>query len=336
MPLRRFRAASHRGQDSANHGQRQAPPRRSPARCDNPPRAAAFKRGLHERRNGGKSEAAGKKFRDRDLVGGVQHGRRRTARLQRRRGRAAERGKPLQIGRLEGQTRDLGQIEPRAPVRGSGPARPGNARSGCACRAAPSCAIIEPSRNSTMPCTIDCGCTSTSISLGRHREQMMRLDQFEALVHQGRGIDRDLRAHRPVRMLAAPVAASPPRTASTLQVRNGPPDAVRITRRTSRRAARRSAPETARCARNRPAARSRRCAAARRMNSAPAQTRHSLLASATVAPRSTAASVGRKPAAPVIAAITQSAGRAAPLRPRPRRRRRPRCREPASASFSSR
>ena len=47
------------------------------------------------------------------------------------------------------------------------------------------------------------------------------------------------------------------------------------------------------------------------MNSAPAQTRHSLLASATIAPRSTAASVGRKPAAPVIAAITQSAGRCA-------------------------
>ena len=47
------------------------------------------------------------------------------------------------------------------------------------------------------------------------------------------------------------------------------------------------------------------------MNSAPAQTRHSLLASATVAPRSAAASVGFRPAAPLIAAITQSAGRSA-------------------------
>ena len=52
-------------------------------------------------------------------------------------------------------------------------------------------------------------------------------------------------------------------------------------------------------------------AAARRMNSAPAQTRHSLLASATVAPRSIAASVGRRPMAPAIAPITQSAGRSA-------------------------
>ena len=51
--------------------------------------------------------------------------------------------------------------------------------------------------------------------------------------------------------------------------------------------------------------------AARRMNRPPAQTRHSLLASATVAPRSMAASVGFNPTAPLIAAITQSAGRCA-------------------------
>ena len=47
------------------------------------------------------------------------------------------------------------------------------------------------------------------------------------------------------------------------------------------------------------------------MKKSPAQTRHSLLASATVAPRSTAASAGFNPAAPLTAAITQSAGRAA-------------------------
>src|SRR5207342_1904958 len=51
--------------------------------------------------------------------------------------------------------------------------------------------------------------------------------------------------------------------------------------------------------------------AARCMKKSPAQTRHSLLASATVAPRSTAASAGFNPAAPLTAAITQSAGRAA-------------------------
>ena len=35
---------------------------------------------------------------------------------------------------------------------------------------------------------------------GRHREQMMRLDQLEALVHQARRIDGDLRPHRPIGM----------------------------------------------------------------------------------------------------------------------------------------
>ena len=35
----------------------------------------------------------------------------------------------------------------------------------------------------------------------RHGEQVMRLNQFQALVHHGCGIDGDLRAHRPVGML---------------------------------------------------------------------------------------------------------------------------------------
>src|ERR1700704_2313057 len=62
------------------------------------------------------------------------------------------------------------------------------------------------------------------------------------------------------------------------------------------------------------------------MNRLPAHTRHSLLAIATMAPRSAAVSVGLRPAAPVIAPITHSAGRAAasmsalsPAPPAPRR-----------------
>ena len=43
----------------------------------------------------------------------------------------------------------------------------------------------------------------------------------------------------------------------------------------------------------------------------PAQTRHSLLASATTVPRRIAASVGASPAAPTIAAMTHSAGKLA-------------------------
>jgi hypothetical protein len=47
------------------------------------------------------------------------------------------------------------------------------------------------------------------------------------------------------------------------------------------------------------------------MKISPARTRHSLLASATRRPWLTAASVGRRPAAPMMPAITQSAGRTA-------------------------
>ena len=47
------------------------------------------------------------------------------------------------------------------------------------------------------------------------------------------------------------------------------------------------------------------------MKSGPAQTRHSLFASATSAPRRTASIVGARPAAPTIADMTQSEGRAA-------------------------
>ena len=128
-----------------------------------------------------------------------------------------------------------GKIKARRRRRRSAPARPGNARSGCACRARRAAAMTEPSRNSTRPCTIDCGCTSTSISSGLQRKQMMRLDHLQALVHQRRRIDRDLRTHRPIRMLAAPARASRRGSRPRVQVRNGPPEAVRITRRTSSR-----------------------------------------------------------------------------------------------------
>src|SRR6185312_9566093 len=98
--------------------------------------------------------------------------------------------------------------------------------------------------------------------------------------------------------------------ASFDQVRNGPPDAVRIARLTSARCPDPSAWNTALCSESTgrtvaPAL------AARRMNRLPAQTRHSLFARATVAPRSIAAIVGLRPTEPLIAAITQSAGRSA-------------------------
>ena len=44
------------------------------------------------------------------------------------------------------------------------------------------------------------GCTSTSSFSAGMPKMCMRLDQFEALVHQAGGIDGDLRPHRPVGM----------------------------------------------------------------------------------------------------------------------------------------
>ena len=38
-------------------------------------------------------------------------------------------------------------------------------------------------------------------AIGRHREQMMRLDHLQAFVHQRCGVYRDLGPHRPIRVL---------------------------------------------------------------------------------------------------------------------------------------
>ena len=94
------------------------------------------------------------------------------------------------------------------------------------------------------------------------------------------------------------------------QVRNGPPDAVMMTLVSSSRLPEPSAWNSALCSES--AGRMQAPAlAARCMKKSPAQTRHSLLASAMVAPRSTAASAGFSPAAPDTAAISQSDGRSA-------------------------
>ena len=149
--------------------------------------------------------------------------------------------------------------------------------------------------------------------VGRDAEQVMRLDQFEPLVHQAGRIDRHLRPHRPVRMgqrLASRVAAA---------IRSARPGAERAARGGQRhlldrsRSARRRAPGRSRCARCRAAGRSRRLARPCRITGAPAQTSVSLLASATVRPAASAAWVGRTPTVPAMAAMTRSLGRSGRL-----------------------
>ena len=63
-------------------------------------------------------------------------------------------------------------------------------------------AIVEPSVNVTIECTIDCGWTTTSMRSYGDAEQQVGLDQLEALVDQRRRVQRVHRAHRPGRMRA--------------------------------------------------------------------------------------------------------------------------------------
>ena len=200
MPLRQFRARVRRANNLESWSIASASSTLAGSRSDSAARGS-FKGGLDQRRNSGKSEASGREIRATatslaafSTVGAA------AARLQRPRAPAPAPG----TASRSGASKVRFAISARSS-RGAGPSiRSGQARQcaiGMRMSGAPSCAMIEPSRNSTRPCTIDCGCTRTSISLGRQREQVMRLDQFEALVHQRRGIDRDLRAHRPVRML---------------------------------------------------------------------------------------------------------------------------------------
>ena len=130
--------------------------------------------------------------------------------------------------------------------------------------------------------------------LGRQAEQIMRFDQFEALVHQRRGIDRDFGAHRPIGMGNGLRGRRSARSRSAVAVRNGPPLAVRIILETSDRCDCRQGTEKSHYARCRPEAASRPILPAASVIRSPAVTSASLLARATVLPASTAAIVGLK------------------------------------------
>ena len=62
------------------------------------------------------------------------------------------------------------------------------------------CAMVLPSTNSTMECTIDWGCNDHLDGIQRYPEEQMRLDQLQSLVHQRGRVDGDHRAHVPGRM----------------------------------------------------------------------------------------------------------------------------------------
>src|SRR6476661_1221599 len=95
-----------------------------------------------------------------------------------------------------------------------------------------------------------------------------------------------------------------------LHERNGPPEAVRQMHSMLSGAPPAMTCIAAECSESTGSSAVRYLATSR-MKIGPAETRHSLLASAVQVPWRTAASVGLRPAAPTIAAITQSAGRLA-------------------------
>ena len=110
---------------------------------------------------------------------------------------SARHGKRCEVGLLELQRADLrSDRAARRPSR-SAPGTPARARSACACRGCP--AAPAPSRRRTTPSSGSrfAGGSRTSICSAGGAEQPVRLDHFQALVHHGGGVDRDLAAHRP-------------------------------------------------------------------------------------------------------------------------------------------
>ena len=104
------------------------------------------------------------------------------------------------VERLEGPA--LRRVPPArtAPRPAAAPARPARARSAAACPAGwPGRAWRRPTKV-TIECTIDCGCTTTSIRSYGHAEQQVGLDQLQPLVDQRGRVERDHRAHVPGRM----------------------------------------------------------------------------------------------------------------------------------------
>ena len=229
----------------------------------------------------------------------------RCRRPRRPRGRGAGTGS-VSVGRLEGQLADRGEVErldrhvgalgevervgDRDPhVRVARGARATRRRSGW-----------------TSAWTIDCGWTTTSIAVVGEPEQVVGLDQLEALVHQRRRVDRDLAAHVPGRMRerllrrrrsSRSAAAPAERAAGGGQ--DQPLDASRAAR------AREELEERRVLGVDRDDPR-RRSASASAITSSPPTTRLSLLASARSMPSPSAAIVGPSPAEPTIAFRTRS------------------------------
>ena len=226
-----------------------------PGRGARPSRAASMLPAI-----AGNGSAPVEKRRHGDLVGRIEHHRIGRAGLERAVGQAQTR----ESGRGRApRTRGAGSRAGRAC--GSAPSqRSGHEKAywiGSRMSVTPSWAMTDPSVSSTSEWTIDCGWTTTSMADGGDAEQPVRLDHLEALVHQRRRVDGDLAAHPPGRMAERVVGGDAGQRARAAGARNGPPEAVRISRRSSPRGRAGAGTGGWRCARCRPAARRRRARA---------------------------------------------------------------------------
>ena len=219
-------------------------------------------------------------------------------------------GKRTGSGAVEVEPAERREVEPRRAWSASAPARPACARSGCACRArraAP--ARCRPGSRRGRGSPIADAPARRSASRRRPNSRAASISSSPLFIMVAR-VDADLGAHRPDRDGAAPPPASRGAISSRLAVRNGPPEAVSTICSTAPRLPSASAWKIALCSESTGSSVAPASRTARSITS-PAQTSASLLASATAPPRRIAASVDGRPAAPVIAAIVQSAGSAA-------------------------
>ena len=272
---------------------------------------AAREHGLDQPRDVGEADVAGEKARDRDFVGGVEHGGRAAAGCERFVREAQDTGKRA----MSGAWKCSAPMRARSRKSTPGVDALGKAERVGDRRAHVGIAELRDHRavdvlDQRMDDALADGST-TSICVGPRVEQPARLDHFEALVHHRRRIDRDLAAHHPVGMRARLRPASRARARARDASRNGPPEAVSRMRRTPdgveiRREARAAAPGRSRCARCRSAAASRRLRARPHEHRARRDQRFLVGeqdALAGAAPRRTWAA---SPAMPTIAAMTVS------------------------------
>ena len=153
---------------------------------------------LDHRGDAGEGDLPVEEGGDGDLVGGVEHAGRGAAGLAGLEGQA-QAGEGLEVGRLEGQLADRGEVELRhvdvgalRVVQRVGDRHPHVGIAEVGERGA----VVELDQRVDQRLRVD----DDVDPLVGHGEEVMRLDRLEALVHQRRRVDRDPAAHLPGRV----------------------------------------------------------------------------------------------------------------------------------------